>query len=205
VRDPDSHLFQRIAAYGAILRDRQAVGYMACTALGFTGMVPLITNSSFVFQNFFGLTPSQFGLCFSLMMLGGSIGAYVNSHIVARLGIGALIGFGTLAMAVGGAAALAFTLLGAGLFGILLPGVLYMFGVGFTFANSMARTMSRFPGSMGAASAVFGVNNFLVGALVAAGLSAFAEPSPLPLALTTAVAGCAGAALWWGWLRRLSS
>jgi MFS transporter, DHA1 family, multidrug resistance protein len=33
----------------------------------------------------------------------------------------------------------------------------HMFGVGFTLANSMARTMRRFP-SVGAAAAVFGVN-----------------------------------------------
>jgi hypothetical protein len=63
--------------------------------------------------------------------------------------------------------------------------------------------MSRFPHAMGAASAVFGVNQFLVGGLVAAGLSALNEPSPLPLAITTAAAGCACAALWWGWLERL--
>jgi DHA1 family bicyclomycin/chloramphenicol resistance-like MFS transporter len=205
VRDPQSRLLQRIAAYGAILRDRQAVGYMACTALGFVGVVPLITNSSFVFQSFFGLTPFQYGLCFSLMMLGGSVGAYANSRIVARLGISTLIGIGTASMAVGGTAALVLTLAGGGVFGILIPGVLYMFGVGFTFANSMARTMSRFPGSMGAASAVFGVNQFLVGALVAAGLSLLSTPSPLPLALTVAVAGCACAAVWWGWLHKLSA
>jgi DHA1 family bicyclomycin/chloramphenicol resistance-like MFS transporter len=203
-RDSSSHLLQRVAAYGAILRDRQAVGYMACTALGFVGVVPLITNSSFVFQNFFGLTPFQYGLCFSLMILGGSVGAYLNSRIVARLGISKLIGIGATSMAVGGAAALVLTLAGGGVLGILLPGVLYMFGVGFKFANSMARTMSRFPGSMGAASAVFGVNQFLVGALVAAGLSQLSTPSPLPLALTTAVGGCACAALWWGWLHKLS-
>ena len=47
---------------------------MACMALGFVGVVPLITNSSFVFQDYFGLTPFQYGLCFSLMMLGGSVG-----------------------------------------------------------------------------------------------------------------------------------
>jgi hypothetical protein len=39
---------------------------------------------------------------------------------------------------------------------------------------------------------------------VAAGLSLLSTPSPLPLALTTAVAGCACAALWWGWLHKLS-
>jgi DHA1 family bicyclomycin/chloramphenicol resistance-like MFS transporter len=204
-RNPASHLWQRIAAYGAILRDPQAVGYMSCTALGFVGVVPLITNSSFVFQSFYGLTPFEYGASFSLIMLGGSAGAYTNSRVVARFGITKLIGVGTSSMALGGATALVATLAGAGVLGILLPGVVYMFGVGFTFANSMARTMSRFPGAMGAASAVFGLNQFLVGALVAAALSTLATPSPLPLAATTAVAGCACAALWWGWLERRSA
>jgi DHA1 family bicyclomycin/chloramphenicol resistance-like MFS transporter len=201
-RKPNTRLLARIVAYGAILRDRQALGYMACNGLGFVGVVPLITNSSFVFQGHFGLTPFQFGLCFSLMMLGGSFGAFTNSRIVARLGISKLIGLGTACMAVGGLTALVATLAGAGVFGILLPGVLYMMGVGFTFANAMARTMSRFPDAMGAASAVFGVNQFLIGALVAAGLSLLSNPSPLPLALTTGVAGAACAAVWWGWLAR---
>lgn len=199
-RNPDSHLLQRIAAYRVILRDRHALGYMGCTALGFVGVVPLISNSSFVFVNYFGLEPQAYGLCLSLIMLGGSFGAFINSRSVAQVGITKLIGVGTASMAIGGTLALIATLAGAGVLGILLPSVLYMFGVGFVFANSMARTMSRFPDSMGAASAVFGVNQFLIGGLVAAGLSLLSEPSPLPLALTVAGAGVACAALWWGWL-----
>jgi DHA1 family bicyclomycin/chloramphenicol resistance-like MFS transporter len=202
-RDPASHLLARIAAYRSILRDRQAVGYIACMASGFVGVVPLIANSSWVFQDYFGLTPFQYGLCFSLMMLGGSAGAYLNSRLVARAGITKLIGIGTAAMAIGGIAALTLTLAGAGIPGILIPGVLYMFGVGFTFANALARTMSRFPHAMGAASAVFGVNQFLVGGIVAAALSSLSEPSPLPLAVTIGVAGSICAWLWWGWLRRV--
>jgi DHA1 family bicyclomycin/chloramphenicol resistance-like MFS transporter len=202
-RDPASRLLARIAAYRSILRDRQAVGYIACMASGFVGVVPLIANSSWVFQDYFGLTPFQYGLCFSLMMLGGSAGAYLNSRLVARAGITKLIGVGTAAMAIGGIAALVLTLAGAGIPGILIPGVLYMFGVGFTFANALARTMSRFPHAMGAASAVFGVNQFLVGGIVAAALSSLSEPSPLPLAVTVGVAGSVCAWLWWGWLRRV--
>jgi ABC-type uncharacterized transport system permease subunit len=64
--------------------------------------------------------------------------------------------------------------------------------------------MSRFPNAMGAASAVFGVNQFLIGGFVAAALSSLPEPSPLPLTLVISAAGCACAALWWGWLRRIS-
>jgi ABC-type uncharacterized transport system permease subunit len=55
---------------------------------------------------------------------------------------------------------------------------------------------------MGAASAVFGVNQFLIGALVAAVLSLLSEPSPLPLVAAMAAAGLGGAAVFWGWLRR---
>ncbi len=202
--EPTGRLLQRITAYGAILRDRAAVGYMGCTAMGFVGVVPLITNSSFVFQDYYGLTSRQYGLCFSLMMLGGGLGAYANSRVVARVGITKLIGFGTGSMAAGGSLALLAALLGAGVPGILAAGMLYMFGVGFTFANALARTMSRFPHAMGAASAVFGVNQFLIGAVVAALLSSSSTPSPLPLALTMAVAGVACAGLWWGWLKRVA-
>jgi len=152
---------------------------------------------------YFELEPYVYGYCFSLIMIGGAFGAFTNSRLVARLGISKLIGIGTAFMASGGLAALLATVAGGGLFAILIPAVFYMFGVGFVFANSMARTLSRFPASMGAASAVFGVNQFLIGALVAAALSAISEPTPLPLAAAMAAAGLGGGALWWGWLRRL--
>jgi DHA1 family bicyclomycin/chloramphenicol resistance-like MFS transporter len=201
-RDPHARLLQKIAAYGFILKDKQALGYMACTGLGFVGVVAFVSNSSFVFVEYFELEPYQYGYCFSMIMLGGTLGAFANSRFVARLGITRMIGIGTLAMAAGGVAALLATAAGGGIFGILVPAVLYMFGVGFVFANSMARTLSRFPRSMGAASAVFGVNQFLIGALVAAVLSLLSEPSPLPLVAAMAAAGLGGAAVFWGWLRR---
>jgi DHA1 family bicyclomycin/chloramphenicol resistance-like MFS transporter len=201
-RDRDARLRQRIAAYGPIVKDTQALGYMACTGLGFIGLAALVSNSSFVFIEYFALEPYQFGYCFSTIMLGGTFGAFLNGKLVARAGITRLIGLGTLAMALGGAGAFVATAAGGGLFAVLVPAVLYVFGVGFVFANSMARTLSRFPKSMGAASAVFGVNQFLIGALVAAALSLSASPSPLPLVASMGVAGLGAAAVWWGWLRR---
>jgi DHA1 family bicyclomycin/chloramphenicol resistance-like MFS transporter len=204
-RNPSSRLLARIAAYRLIFRDGQALGYMTCTGLGFVGVVALVSNSSFVFIDYYGLAPYAYGFCFSAIMIGGVVGAFANSRIVARLGITKLVGIGTASMGVAGVAALAATLLGGGLLGILLPGVIFMFGVGFVFANSMARTLSRFPDSMGAASAVFGVNQFLIGALVAAALSLLAEPTPVPLAATMAGAGVSCSLLWWAWLRNLET
>jgi DHA1 family bicyclomycin/chloramphenicol resistance-like MFS transporter len=189
-------------AYGGILRDGQALGYMLCTGLAFIGVVAFVSNSSFVLMERFGLQPYQYGYCFSFVMLGGSIGSYTNGRFVTQLGISRMLGIGASLLAVGGSLALVMTLLGGGLIALLLSCLVYVFGVGFVFANSMARTLSRFPASTGAASAMFGVNQFLIGAVVAAALSLAREPTPLPLAATMAFAGVACAAVWWGWLAR---
>jgi DHA1 family bicyclomycin/chloramphenicol resistance-like MFS transporter len=189
-------------AYGTILTDAQALGYMLCTGLAFIGLVAFVSNSSFVLIERFGLEPHQYGYCFSFVMLGASMGSYTNGRYVTRLGISRMLGIGTVLIATGGSLALLMVATGAGLIALLISCLVYVFGVGFVFANAVARTMSRFPASVGAASAVFGVNQFLIGGIVAGALSLVREPSPLPLAATMAFAGLGCAAVWWAWLAR---
>jgi DHA1 family bicyclomycin/chloramphenicol resistance-like MFS transporter len=190
-----------LRAYLPIVRDTQAIGYIVMSALGFMGVVAFVSTGSFVFVDYFDLTPGQFGAFFSLVMLGGSIGAYVNSHYVAVLGISRMLGFGASCLGVSGIMVLVAVLLGAGVMSLAVPFLFYMMGLGFVFANSVARTLSRFPGSMGAASSIFGVNQFMLGGILAALLSRIVEPSPLPMALTVAASGVSCAAVWWLWLK----
>lgn len=194
-----------IKAYGPILRDSQALGYMLCSALGFIGVVAFVSTASFVFVEYYGLTPQKFGVSFSTVMLGGSIGAFVNSRYVSTVGISRMLGFGASALAVGGTAVLMSALFGSGnvgLVGVVLSFMVYVFGIGSVFANTVARTLSRYPDSMGAASSLFGVNQFFIGGVVAALLSRIVEPSPIPMALVVSASGVSCAAVWWLWLRR---
>lgn len=202
VRRPrEISVLQAVGAYRVILKDRQALGFMACTAFCFVGVIAFVSNSSFVLVDYFGLAPHQYGLCFAFVMLGASAGAYANGRLVLEVGISRLLSFGTALVAIGGTSVLAAATLGGGVLAILVPSLVYISGIGFVLSNAMARTLSRFPGSFGAASAVFGVNQFLVGALVAAGLSAIETPGPMPLAITMAVSGLGCAAMWWLVLR----
>jgi len=194
-------VFASVRAYGPILKDTQALGYMLCSALGFIGVVAFVSTASFVFVEFFGLTNQQFGVSFSIVMLGGSIGAFANSRYVAQLGISRMLGIGATTLAVGGVAVLLSALFGGGVIGLVISFMIYVFGIGFVFANTVARTLSRFPESMGAASSLFGVNQFFIGGVVAALLSRVVEPSPMPMAWVVAVSGVACAAVWWLWLR----
>jgi DHA1 family bicyclomycin/chloramphenicol resistance-like MFS transporter len=190
-----------LRAYGPIVRDFQALGYMLCSALGFIGVVAFVSTASFVFVEYYGLTPQQFGIAFSVVMLGGSIGSYINSRYVARLGISRMLGFGTGAVGIGGVAVLVSAVAGGGVLGLVLAFMIYVFGIGSVFANTVARTLSRYPASMGAASSLFGVNQFFIGGVVAALLSRVVEPSPMPMAFVVAGSGFACAAVWWLGLR----
>ena len=198
-------LTRALVAYATILKDPQTLGYLACVGLAFVGMIAFVTNSAIVFTGHFGLEPYQFGFCFSFVMAGGSIGSYTNSRLVARHGISSMIGIGTAILAAGGTAVLVASAMDAGLVATLLSLLLYVFGIGFVFANAVARTMSRFRENSGAASSLFGFNQFLIGSIVAAALSLVATPTPMPLASAMAFAGLGAAAVWWGWLRRASA
>ncbi|MFO7285463.1 MAG: multidrug effflux MFS transporter [Gammaproteobacteria bacterium] len=195
-------LLDSVKGYAAILSDRQAVGYMACSALGFIGVIAFVTNSPFVMIENFGLEPHHYGYAFSFVMLGGSVGAFCNSRLVHRFGIAAMLNIGTTLLGIGGAAGIVATASGVELIGVVIPSLVYMFGVGFVFANTMARTLGRFPTRGGTASSLFGVNQFLIGAIVAAALSLVETPTAVPLSATMACAGVGCAAIWWGWLRR---
>lgn len=195
-------VIRSMRAYWPILRDGQALGYMLCSGLGFIGVVAFVSTASFVFVQFYALTPQQFGICFSTVMLGGSIGSFVNSRYVAQVGISRMLGIGTTSLALGGITLLLSSLLGGGVIGSVIASMIYLFGLGPVFSNTVARTLSRFPESMGAASSLFGVNQFFIGGVVAAILSRNSVPSPMPAASVVCAAGVACAGVWWFWLKR---
>lgn len=194
-------VLQALSAYGPILRDRQTIGYMAFSGLAFAGVIAFVTNSSFVLVDYFGLTPQLFGYCFAVVMLGASAGAYLNGRLVVRVGISRLLSLGSVLVGTGGVTFLIVALMDGGVLAVMVACFIYISGLGFVLTNAMARTLSRYPGRFGAASAVFSVNQFVVGAAAAALLSLVETPGTMPLATTMAIAGAGAAGIWWLLLR----
>ncbi|MGD2168485.1 MAG: multidrug effflux MFS transporter, partial [Gammaproteobacteria bacterium] len=190
-----------IRTYGLVLKNPGAIGYMMCTGLGFVGVITFVSTSSVVFVDYFGLTPGIQGISFSIVMFGAAIGSFTNGRLVVVRGISGMIGFGTVCLAVGGLLSLFVCIIDAGVVALVAATTVYAFGIGFVFANTVAKTMSHFRENAGAVSALFAINQFLVGAIATAGLSTISTPSLLPLGISLAVAGVAALILWWGWLR----
>ena len=197
----DLSVASRFRAYADVLKDRQALLFMGCIGIGHGGLMAFVTNSAFVFVTYLGLEPYEYGICFSVVMLGGVAGSLLNGRLVMKLGISRMLSVGAATIALSGVTATVLNVLFGGFWSTLAPSICYMFGIAFILSNAVAQVLTRFRHIAGAAAAVVGVGQFLFGALAAGILSLNETPSALPLAAALAVAGIGSATLWWAWLR----
>lgn len=197
---PDVSVASRFRAYADVLKNRRALLLMGCVGIGHGGLLAFVTNSAFVFVTYLGLQPFEYGICFSAVMMGGVAGSLLNRRLVTDLGIPRMMATGAFTMALSGAAAVILSLFVGGIWSILVPSICYMFGVAFILTNAVAQVLSRFREIAGAAAALVGVNQLLLGALAAAVLSLNEVPSAMPLAAALAVAGIGSATMGWAWL-----
>ena len=73
-----------LTTYGTLLRDRTFVGLVLISGLMFATLFSYIGGSSFVLQDIYGLTVTQFGLAFGLKSLGFLTGSQLNPFLLKR-------------------------------------------------------------------------------------------------------------------------
>ena len=177
-----------------LLSRRAFLAPMLVQLFAVCGVMAWITNSAFVLIRGLGVAPSAYGLMFALVALGQIGGAYLNSRLVARFGIRAMLRFGALLAAAAGLAALALAVAGVAHWAALvLPQTLYLFTIGFIMPNATAAALTPFPQIAGTASSLMGTLQFGGGALVGIGLGALYDGTALPLAAVLAGSGLAAA------------
>ncbi|MFC7622278.1 multidrug effflux MFS transporter [Microlunatus sp. GCM10028923] len=199
-------LGRSLRSYRTLLSDRLFVIMVGIAGLSFATMFCYISGSPFVLQQLYGLDPQQYGLVFGIIA-AGLIGVsqinpiLVRRHgpvLVLRVGIGlALLGSViTLVMAATGT---------GGLLGLVIPLWFVIASVGLAFPNAPAIALSRHGESAGAAAALLGAAQFLVGGLAAPLVGALADGTAVPMtAMMVGTTGLALTLLLVGW-RRMSA
>jgi DHA1 family bicyclomycin/chloramphenicol resistance-like MFS transporter len=184
---------ESIRTFGRLLADRRFSGYAVTFGSAFAATFAYISASPFVFQGIYHVTPQVYGVLFGINGLGLIAGSQVNAAAVGRFALGRLLGLG-LAVRVLGAFALLGVVLsgGLGLLGIMIPLVLVVGSNGLVAPNTTALALSRHPEAAGAASAVLGVLQFGVGALVAPLVGLGGAATALPMAVVLAGGGVVG-------------
>ncbi|WP_115944831.1 Bcr/CflA family multidrug efflux MFS transporter [Amycolatopsis thermalba] len=170
-----------LRGYGVLLRDRSFVGYALSAGLMFAGLFAYISASSFVLQELYGLSPQEYSLVFGANGLGIVIAGQVNGRIVGRVAERTLLTVGLCASAVGGIGVLAAAVAGLPLGVLLVPLLVMVSSIGLVMPNASSLALAEHPHNAGAASALLGVMQFVVGGLATPLVSMGDEASAVPM------------------------
>lgn len=172
--------------YLLVLRHPATMRFIALQALAFSAMLVFITNASFIYQEWFGLSSGLFSALFAanigamatFNLANRSLLAHYEAVILLRLYVFIQAGAITalVACALAGApywAVAACIILATGCMGGLIP-------------NNMANALEFFPKLGGTASALLGASQFTIAGLISAGSAAMAGGSLVAIVLIMA-------------------
>jgi DHA1 family bicyclomycin/chloramphenicol resistance-like MFS transporter len=179
-----------LRSYGVLLMDRRFVGLVLVIAFAFASFVVYLTNAAFVIIGHFGLTPTQFSLCFSLNAAAYIAAGQFAARLGRRMGLARLVRYAVIGFAAAMALLAAVTAAGVDSLAVLVGLLFVAYGfVGLIMPTSTVLAMEHHGHRAGAASALLGSIQMLLGSACAAVSTPFIKGAPLPM--TLALAACA--------------
>ncbi len=168
----------------SVVRDRGFLSHTLMAGFASFALFAFLGGSPPVFIEQFHETPTQFGLVFM-----GTAGAFIassqiNPFALRRFGYARVLQSASLVLLVGAVALLADATTGAwGVSGVMLP-VLVMFAMfGFISPNAAVGALSNHAAQAGAASALLGTLQFVLGALSGTLIGLLTDGTPMPMAV----------------------
>lgn len=177
-----------ITSFGKLFKDRQYIGLVLTAAFGVSAFFSYLGNSSFIIIEHFGQSKTGYALLFSLNAAAFIGAAQANGWLARRFGLPRVV-----RVAVSGFAAVMiinFVLTWLGMDS--LPGMIALLFIGFAFLGLVIPTTSvlaldRHGDIAGAASALMGALQMMVGSAAMGVVGLFADKTPLPMVAGIAV------------------
>lgn len=180
---------QVLKALREFLRSRDSVYGFSLTAFGFAGMFAFISGGTTVLIEVYRIPTAYAGLLFALPISGMMIGAFVNSRLVTWVPVERLIVYAVASIAIGGCLH-AIIALGwsDSLILLLTAAALSIFSIGIILPNATMVTLQPLGHMAGAALALMGTMQALIGAGTSYVVAAFYDSTATALTGTAAIA-----------------
>lgn len=178
--DARSHLAFRpvLRAYTAHLRSGRLLLPLGALAGAFVFLFSYLGGASYVYQGFYGLDQAEFGVLFSLTGISVLLGALLAHRWAERLGTPRLGVIGVMVMALGGGVALLSAVTSQPVAAVAVGIGIGLLGLGMCEPPLMAMCMSAVDRNVGAASALIGSTQYLLGAATTALIAVPAAAGP---------------------------
>ncbi|MGK3204902.1 multidrug effflux MFS transporter [Amycolatopsis sp. MEPSY49] len=181
-----ARLGQVMRTYGRLALDRSFAGYALASGLLFAAMFAYISGSSFALQGVYGLSPQAYSVVFGANGVGIVLAGQLNGRLVGRVPERVLLLSGLLLGVLGGALVLVSALSRAPLAFLLVSLFLLVSSIGLVMPNASSLALASHARSAGAASALLGVLQFVVGAVATPLVGLGGPGTAVPMAATMA-------------------
>jgi DHA1 family bicyclomycin/chloramphenicol resistance-like MFS transporter len=175
-------------ALRSLLADGRFRGFMALSGLFGAVLFTYISMGSFVLRGDYGLGPVAYAGTFGVCAFGMVVGSQVAARTVGRIGPARLLTHGVRLIAAASALAGVALVAGAPLALVVALLWLVLAGLGASFGTSTALALVPHAADAGAAAALLGASQFLLGAAVPPLVSAGGASAPA-MGVTMAAAG----------------
>lgn len=185
--EPDPRALQPrriLSNYRIFCQSRSALGFAAVGCLLFCGLFSYISGAPFVYIEVFGVRADTFGYFFAIPAVSLIGGGFANAALLRHWEGERLLQIGLCVVALSGLALLLDTLEGAGVFGVALPIMVYVFGLQLIVPNAMAAAMEPHPEMAGIVSSLIGCLQMAGAALAGWIASSFYDHTAVPMAVS---------------------
>ena len=156
------------ATYWLLARDRTFLRIVLVNATVFGAMFVYIAASPFVLQQGLGLSVGAYSVVFAANALGLVAMAHVSGRLAGRVGAPRLLTYGVAALVVGAVLTAVAATLTVGQLWTMLAGLFILVsGVGMVLPNAASLALEAHAEHSGAASAILGFGQYVVGAIAA--------------------------------------
>jgi DHA1 family bicyclomycin/chloramphenicol resistance-like MFS transporter len=161
----------------------QALGLIFTGAFSFAGMFAFLTAGSFIYIELYDVGITNVGYLFGLNILLMMLMTTINGKYVKKLGSHYLLRLGLTIQLLASLLLVVAQLLDLGLWGVVLPVMLFFSTISMVGSNSIALLLNEYPEIAGTVSSLAGSLKFGTGALVAAAVSMLPSGSAWPMVL----------------------
>lgn len=169
--------------YRIVIATRPALRFICLQTLCFTVMLLFITHSSFIYQEYFGATPTTFALLFGANLIVMVAANLSNRWLLKRISSKLILRIAVTIQAIGILLLILVTALAPVLW-LFLPAMMLTIGImGAITPNTQACFMEYFAEHGGTASALLGATQFSIAGLISA-VSAMLPETVIAIVLT---------------------
>ena len=180
----EGNLGRAFLAYGQHFRNVRLMAHAAILACFGAGIFAYVAGSSFVFIEYYSLSPQAYGLIFASGVGGIMLANAINMRLVGRFGSDRMLLVGTCIAVVAGLLIVLIASTGwGGWIGFAMALFAYIGMNGLIGANAIAGGLSSVDRGAGSASALLGFAQYGGGMVGSALVGTLSDGTPMPMAL----------------------